>query len=75
MLKRVKVGERCFIGEGVTPGLSDVEKVARLGLNLSVSTANKCGVFIKVVNEEENICKMPSKVRSFHLISFQGSKN
>ena len=31
MLKCVKVGEKCLIGEGLTPATSDVEKVILLG--------------------------------------------
>ena len=38
MLKCVKVGEKCFIGEGLTPATSGVEKVniLSIGVNLNL---------------------------------------
>ena len=55
MLKRVKVGETCFVIEGVTPGTSDVEKIILLGFKPNVSANNKNGVFIMVQNGVEKV--------------------
>ena len=41
VLKCVKIGEKCFVGEGLTPATSDVKKVIHLGFKIKVLAKNK----------------------------------
>ena len=75
VLKCVKVGEKCFISEGVTPTSSNFKKVLKLGYETKVSVKYKNGAFSVKQNKDRKFHKRPSKVKSFQSIINQNQHN